>query len=337
MIKGERYKRFTAETKQFTTPPSVVLLGATIHGEESELDFAGGAARTCYSKVIITPEDYLSGTEKHRQVTDSVVKSTRESGHLSTRQHVYYTFGLEGVSRLFAWNTLHSYPHHNSEQQSQRYVEMSKEGLMLPQLEDPVLNEVMQSAGQELIKGYNQLTEILTPLAKKFYLDRFPARKTEKWQKKVDSESQKKAQEIARYLLPLGFKTNLYHTVSALTLMRYARLKDTYSIGEEAKVVIESMLEAVQDKDPRFGQEIDDPIPLEETAEYQHLVTESQNSTHQQELSDNFDTKLAGKPALLDGQNQVDPQLALRLADAVRLTLNTNKNLTTEQAIALVH
>jgi flavin-dependent thymidylate synthase len=330
------YELFTAETNQFINPPSVTLLSATTHGEESEIYFAGGSARTCYSKNIVTPRNYIQGSEKHRENTDRIVRSTREAGHLSTRQHVYYTFALEGVSRFLAWKVLHSYPHHNSEQQSQRYVEMSQEGLMLPQLEDPPLNEIMQSAGQELIKGYNQLTEILTPLARDFYLKRFPARKTEKWQKKVDDEAQKKAQEVARYLLPLGFKTNTYHTVSALTLMRYARLKETYPIGDEAKVVIESMITAVQDKDPRFGEEIDDPLPLEDTPEYQYLVTDFNKSSYQHKFAEEVDTRLAGKPALLDGQDQVDPQLALRLADAVRISLNTNKKLTTEEAIALV-
>ena len=61
---------------------------------------------------------------------------------------------------------------------------------------------------------------------------RFPARKD------VQNDAEKKAQEIARYLLPLATTANLYHSVNALTLMRYHHLSQTYRCSEEANLLL---------------------------------------------------------------------------------------------------
>jgi thymidylate synthase ThyX len=111
---------------------------------------AGEAGRTCYSKGFLTPKDYLTRSDDHRETTDGVINSTLDSGHLSTRQHVHYLFGLEGVSRNFIYQVLHSFPFHNSDQQSQRYVEMSSNTWVVPH------DEFFQPL-DELLEGYKKL------------------------------------------------------------------------------------------------------------------------------------------------------------------------------------
>lgn len=83
-------------------------------------------ARTCYSsKGILLPSDMIT-SEKSIEIRDKVAKSTKKAGHLTTRQHPQFIFTLDKVSRQFVWSFLHSHPFYNSEQVSQRYVEVKK-------------------------------------------------------------------------------------------------------------------------------------------------------------------------------------------------------------------
>lgn len=334
-----KYQKFSKEDFVFPDPPKVSLISISqtplethklSSAQITELNaatiLAGQSARTCYSSQLITPADYLTGSEKHRTITDSVVISTKESGHLTTRQHLNFTFGIEGVSRYLTWSLLHSHPDYNSEQQSQRYVSMDDKGLMLPRLEDPHLDQAMQAAGRRLVEGYHELTDLLTPITTQLYLERFPGRSNQSWNNKVSSEAHKKAQEVARYLLPLGFKTTMYHTVNALTLSRYHRLKNTFHVNPEANLLVDSLINAAVNANPSFLNELDDPLPLEHTPEYQAF-----KELHQPLDTTDINNILAGRPAALDLDQQ---NLTQKLAQAVRLTLNLN--LSDSEAVDLV-
>lgn len=328
----------------FTKTPRVALLARTqsvlppdeFNEEQwqalnAATTIAGQSARTCYAKDLITPLDYVAGSDKHRQTTDQVVRSTREAGHLSTRQHVYYLFALEGVSRNLIYRVLHSYPFHNSDQVSQRYTPMSEEGLVLPLLENESLNENMQEAARQLVAGYHQLTEILTPVARDLYLKRFPKRNSAAWQKRVDSEALKKAQEVGRYLLPLGMGANLYHSVSALTLMRYHRLCQTYPIQPEAHLVIQAMVDQIAAVDPSFLSEAGGSLSPDNVPPY--YSPPDYNLVDSDKAGDEIDDYLNGSSARLDLSGSGFSQ---RLAMAVRLTLGLSEHqLTDEKAISL--
>ena len=58
---------------------------------------------------------------------DRIARSIFEAGHHTTLQHAHFQFALSGVSRQFLWTFLHSHPFYNSEQVSQRYVEVKAE------------------------------------------------------------------------------------------------------------------------------------------------------------------------------------------------------------------
>src|SRR5262245_51500187 len=82
---------------------------------------AVATARTCYSSVVVTPED-VGRDESSRSQRDRIAKSTYEAGHHTILQHATFQFVLEKVSRQALWSFLHAHPFYNSEQVSQRYV-----------------------------------------------------------------------------------------------------------------------------------------------------------------------------------------------------------------------
>lgn len=327
MTNSPEYKKVIPTSEKIILPSSsrVYLLAATTaqlpienftqkewQTLNSSAVVAGEAGRTCYDKGFLTPQDYLTRSDKHREITDGVINSTLESGHLSTRQHVHYLFGLEGVSRNFIYQVLHSFPFHNSDQQSQRYVEMSSNTWVVPHDEFfPPLDE--------LLEGYEEVRRLLIPTAKEFILARFPARKD------VQNDAEKKAQEIARYLLPLATTANLYHSVNVLTLMRYHHLSQTYRCSEEAKSVIKSMVTAVSFIDPRFKEELKKPFTKTDIFPY----NEDDAFIQSQRVVD-----LLGKRSAKLDESHYLPET---LANSIRLTLGTHfGKLNDLEAIALV-
>lgn len=333
MTTSPEYKKFVPASEKIILPHSsrVYLLAATTSQlpieSFSQKDWqvlnssavvAGEAGRTCYSKRFLTPREYLALGDEHRTTTDNVIKNTLESGHLSTRQHVYYLFGLEGVSRYFIHQVLHSFPYHNSDQQSQRYVEMDTGACVMP-------NDEFIEPMNKLLDGYERVRALLIPTARDFVLSRFPNRKGAKYQKDLKNESESKAQEIARYLLPLGTTANLFHSISALSLVRYYHLSQTYRCAPEAQAIIKTMVAAVCHIDPRFQEELKKPLSSSLSFPYDpdDAYIQSQRT---QEI-------LGGKSAKLD-ESYYLPET---LANAIRLTLGTHfGKLNDVDAIALV-
>jgi flavin-dependent thymidylate synthase len=165
-------------------------------------DIAVGSARSCYfGKHIITPED-AAGWSKKNELLNSIFKA----GHHTTLMHYHFTFLIEGMSRLLIWRLLHAHPFYNSEQVSQRYAKMKIENFTYPKNAD---KQKWQNFYEKMFFYYETLIEKLTPVIEKIL---------PKFKKK---EAQKKAQEFARYLLPMGMNAHLYHTVNVITALRY--------------------------------------------------------------------------------------------------------------------
>ena len=75
------------------------------------------AARLCYSPVGVEQLYEDLGSEEVNKLVRFVVKS----GHLSTTEHIYFTFAAEGISRVLTHQLVrHRLASYN--QQSQRYV-----------------------------------------------------------------------------------------------------------------------------------------------------------------------------------------------------------------------
>ena len=128
------------------------------------------------------------------------------AGHHTTLQHASFTFVLDNVSRLAIWSFFHSHPFYNSEQVSQRYREVTGETVLIPDL--PAREQqIYVDAIERALQGYRRLVEILTPDFARDYARIFPARSkgtTPAAVARFNAAVQKRAQEVARYVLPAG-------------------------------------------------------------------------------------------------------------------------------------
>ncbi|GAX86746.1 conserved hypothetical protein [Lebetimonas natsushimae] len=210
-------------------------------------DIAVGSARSCYfGKHIVTPED-AANWDKKNELLSSIFKA----GHHTTLMHYHFTFLIEGMSRLLIWRLLHSHPFYNSEQISQRYAKMKIDNFTYPKNAD---KEKWQSFYEEMFSYYEDLIEKLIPIIEKIL---------PKFQKK---SAKKKAQEFARYLLPMGMNAHLYHTVNVITALRYiTAAKVIPEAKNEAKEFIKQLKEQML--------EIDEELrPLIEFAENENVI-----------------------------------------------------------------
>jgi len=165
-------------------------------------DIAVGSARSCYfGKGIVTP-DSASNWDKKNSLLDSIFKA----GHHTTLQHYHFTILIEGMSRHLIWRLLHSHIFYNSEQVSQRYAKMKAENFYIPKKAN---KDEWNKYYQKMFAFYEKFSEKLEPIMKE---------KLPKFQKHI---ANKKAGEMARYLLPVGMKAHLYHTINVITALRY--------------------------------------------------------------------------------------------------------------------
>ena len=187
-------------------------------------DIAVGSARSCYfGKNIVTPEEVKNWSKK-----SELLNSIFKAGHHTTLMHYHFTILIEGMSRLLIWRLLHSHPFYNSEQVSQRYAKMKIENFTYPENGD---KKVWQNYYEKMFNYYEKLIEILTPKIESIL---------PKFKKK---EATKKAQEFARYLLPMGMNAHLYHTINVITALRYINAVQVIPEAKDEAKKFVSMLE----------------------------------------------------------------------------------------------
>ena len=315
---------------EWMSPPVEVKL---IDGIVRPYETAVGAARTCYSsKGVVYPEE-VSRTKRLRAVRDRIASSTLLAGHLTTRQHATFVFAVSNVSRAAVWSFLHSHPFYNSEQVSQRYVEVKEGSFAAPRLEGEALS-VYENCVRGLMEAYRSLVDAVLPAVETEFYALFPARRKrpERW----TSFLRRKAYEAARYALPTAAHTYLYHTVSALTLIRYARLCDHFDVPGEQRELVEKMAAAVQELDPLFDRELEDPIPLESTPEYRFFEERGGlvDFDRARRFTEQFDADLEGRSSALWSWSARGEAGA---ADAARAVLGVPRtDMPDEEALSLL-
>ncbi|RPH68254.1 MAG: FAD-dependent thymidylate synthase, partial [Myxococcaceae bacterium] len=181
----------------FHSAPPIVRL---TNGFIEPFDNAVATARTCYSPRIIKAED-VRKDEKARAVRDRIARETYQAGHHTTLQHATFQFSLENVSRQLIWSVLHAHPFYNSEQVSQRYVEVKPDRVIVPAL--PEREEALyRGVVERQMAAYARIGALLLPRAETEFYRLFPGRRRtpEKWAGTL----KKRCQEVARYVLPIG-------------------------------------------------------------------------------------------------------------------------------------
>jgi thymidylate synthase ThyX len=303
----------TAETLVETAPPRVTLRNAFAH----PFDSAIAAARTCYSPRIIQPEEI---TEKQRVTIGS---ATFYGGHHTVYQHAHFEFGLENVSRQFVWSFLHAHPFYNSEQQSQRYVRLDRAQAYVPPASrhfGPPERAIYERAVAQAWDYYRQLTRLLLDDARAILSDiwHVSAVSHPKRVQKVERMAEKRAIEVARYVLPVAAFTTMVHTLSGIVLHRLWRMHAASDTPSEARRVIGEMVARVRELDPAFFDRFDTQ-PLEDLPEWSDA---SRSKSNGKAFAGEFDARLGGRTSrLLD----YSPNAARVTADAYRAVVGLSE------------
>jgi len=249
----------TAPLTLATGRPEVTLRNAPA----AAFDGAIAAARTCYSPRVIRPSEI---TERQRE---NIGKLTFEGGHHTVYQHAHFEFGLENVSRQLVWSFLHGYPFYNSEQQSQRYVKLSEPRAYVPPLSGEAL-DVYERAVLDAWASYGRLSALLKDDTFRILKDlRYvtPRASAERLEA-IERDAEKKAIEVARYVIPISAFTAMVHTVSGVTLYRLWRMAASGDVPHETRLVVGAMVDAVRRHDADFFDRVGvEPIPAEELPE----------------------------------------------------------------------
>ncbi|HEY6928640.1 MAG TPA: FAD-dependent thymidylate synthase [Thermoanaerobaculia bacterium] len=317
----------------FTSPAPRVRL---VHAFERPFENVVATARTCYSSKGIVTEDQASARPDRR---DALARSIYGAGHHTTFQHAHFQFAIENVSRQFLWTFLHSHPFYNSEQVSQRYVEVKPGNFAIPPMA-PADRQLYEETARRQQEAYERLTSLLTPLVASRYFGLFPGRQRGDGPKKFAGAVQKRAQELARYVLPIATFAYLYHTVSGVTLFRYWRLCESFDAPTEQREVIGRMVDEVLRHDPLYRAVLQDPMPLEETPEFALFQVQGHARPKDRAFREEFDRELGPRVSrLVDWKSGNEellassvreilglPRAALSDDEAIRLALDPAKN-----------
>jgi thymidylate synthase ThyX len=249
-----------SEDTVLTAPPTVTLRSASAR----PYDAAVAAARTCYSPRVIGVDEITTAQR------DTIGPLTFDGGHHTVFQHAHFEFGLENISRQFVWSFLHSHPFYNSEQSSQRFVRLDEVRAFVPEGLSAEARRVYDEALLTAWRSYRSLAELLKHDTHAILSDlrHLTPAASEKRRKKVAREAEKKAIEVARYVIPVAAFTSMVHTVSGIVLHRLHRMMRTGDTPRENALVVEAMVRKVRELDPAFFERVGDgPIGEEDIVE----------------------------------------------------------------------
>jgi thymidylate synthase ThyX len=286
-----------------TAAPRVTLRNSFAHPYDSAI----AAARTCYSPRIIQPEEI---TDKQRV---NIGAATFYGGHHTVYQHAHFEFGLENVSRQFVWSFLHAHPFYNSEQQSQRYVRLDRAQAYVPPAGPqfgPAERAIFERAIARAWDSYRELTQLLLPQTSEILGDIWHTSSMShpKRVQRVERQAEKRAIEVARYVLPIAAFTSMVHTLSGIVLHRLWRMQSASDTPTEARLVIQAMVERVREVDPQFFDRFP-AEPLDDLPEWQQTRTDGEAFARE------FDARLGGRTSKL---MDASPRALAVVAEAFR-------------------
>src|SRR3984885_14591272 len=113
---------------------------------------------------------------------------------------------------------------------------------------------IYETAIRRAWQHYRELSNVLQPTASEILGDIWHVSEMShpKRLQKVQRQSEKRAIEIARYVLPVAAFTTMVHTVSGIVLHRLWRMQAASDTPTEARQVIGAMVSAVREIDPEF-------------------------------------------------------------------------------------
>ncbi|EKD64245.1 MAG: hypothetical protein ACD_51C00042G0003 [uncultured bacterium] len=281
--------------------PQVKLISYT----PAAFDLSIASARTCYSPSVVDPKEVTEG--QRSRIGEAIFKA----GHHTPFQHATFVFGISGISRQCVWSFLHSHPFYNSDQTSQRYVVMDQISVYVPSLEGEAMS-IYKDAVTKAWSAYERISELLKE--DNYKLMAGIGRIKGQDEKNIRIDSEKKAIENGRYVLPICANTSLYHTISGLVLKRYIRMANACDCPTEAREVVAAMVEEVKKVDPDFISKIGEGT-IEDTLEDKFIGGNDFGSS--------FDMDLGGKNSKLISYDKNAEEV---VAESVRIATGTAKS-----------
>src|SRR6202041_1477174 len=146
-----------------------------------------------------------------------------------------------------------------------------------------------EKAVTRALEHYRELTLVLEPTAREILADiwHISSMSHPKRVQKVERQSEKRAIEVARYVLPVAAFTTMVHTLSGIVLHRLWRMHCASDTPSEARHVIGEMVARVREVDPQFFDRFDN-APMDEPPEWHEPKRDGE------EFAREFDAKLAG-------------------------------------------
>lgn len=192
-------------------------------------------ARISRSKKSVTElrEEAKTRVKKARKSNEKIIF---EMGHSSIAEHAVFNFDIIGISR-FLVEYIEKSRLASFTEKSQRYVTLSGDYVIPPELENTELKDKFTEIIQKQNKFYQKLTQKAIDYLKKN--EEFDNTKA------LDE----KAKEDARYILPLATETQLGLTINARSLVRMLRRLDTLELAE-AKNLKKQFEEQIKDIAP---------------------------------------------------------------------------------------
>ena len=118
----------------------------------------------------------------------------------------------------------------------------------------PDAREIYVRAIERAWEFYRLLSAQLAPRTRAALYDVWKIREEtpEKRRKRIERQVEKKAIEVARYVLPIAAHTTMVHTLSGVVLHRLCRMRNSGDTPYEAALVIDQMVERVREVDAQF-------------------------------------------------------------------------------------
>ena len=198
----------------------VILLAHTPNPDE----LVAAAARLCYKDI--SAADLLK--DEGHNLSHKLIADLFRSGHTSTFEHVSFTFGIDGLSRV-ASHQLVRHRLASFSQQSQRYVKMTPDpdAVVIPPsvLSNTEALSVFQECVRQSQEAYSRLITLGIP------------------------------KEDARFILPHGHSTRLVLTMNARELHHFFSLRLCRRAQWEIHELARNMLALCREKAPvLFGK-----------------------------------------------------------------------------------
>lgn len=201
------------------------------------------AAKLCYSKT--GAENIMENLDDDK--TAKFLSMIVEIGHMSTIEHVDFTFAVEGVSRVLT----HQLVRHriaSYSQQSQRYVKLEQFDYIIPPSIEaiPEAKEIFEKTMEEDQKAYNCLVEKL----KEGHIKKLIEEGMN--EDKALKTAEKMAIEDARYVFPNACETKIMVTMNARSLMNFFQHRCCSRAQWEIRELADKMLEEVKKAAPNL-------------------------------------------------------------------------------------